>query len=197
MSTDQQPTLTVLSNGEEWRLDGKLHRVDGPAKIRDRHQGVPVYRYRNGGRDVEYHYGRLGTELWYRHGKLHRVDGPAKHNLDTGAGEWFFDDKRHRVDGPAIVRLNGTEEWYQHGKFHRADGPAIVRPKIGTEEWFLNGRRHRNDGPAVVRSRGRREFFQHGKRCLKLDLPHYQEIVTAVSEFVLSDDISRLVVDYL
>jgi len=38
----------------QWRLNGKLHRLDGPAVIYD-----------------------SGTEVWYKHGKLHRIGGPS------------------------------------------------------------------------------------------------------------------------
>jgi len=38
----------------QWRLNGKLHRLDGPAVIYD-----------------------SGTEVWYKHGMFHRLDGPA------------------------------------------------------------------------------------------------------------------------
>ena len=45
--------LTDYGDGEKcWYLDGKLHRVDGPAVIH-----------------------ADGDKCWYQHGKLHRLDG--------------------------------------------------------------------------------------------------------------------------
>lgn len=50
-----RPIQTIEQNGNEfWRLDGKLHRIDGPAIIHPN-----------------------GYEAWYFMGKLHREDGPA------------------------------------------------------------------------------------------------------------------------
>ena len=49
------PTMTRLPDGTlEWRLDGQLHREDGPALVTSD-----------------------GTQLWFRHGVAHREDGPA------------------------------------------------------------------------------------------------------------------------
>jgi hypothetical protein len=56
------------NNRTEWRLDGKLdgklHREDGPA--------------------VEW---PAGTKEWYLNGKRHRVDGPA---IEWGDGTWSW-----------------------------------------------------------------------------------------------------------
>lgn len=49
----------------EWRLDGNLHREDGPAVERPE-----------------------GTRVWFRHGKQHREDGPAVEHGD-GTKEWW------------------------------------------------------------------------------------------------------------
>ena len=84
--------VTVYENGrEEWRLNGKLHRVDGPAvKCSD------------------------GYEEWCLNGKKHRVDGPAIKWSD-GYESWYLNDKLHRVDGPAVKRPNGSEEYWLNG----------------------------------------------------------------------------------
>lgn len=53
-----------------WYLDGKLHRLDGPAfKCYD------------------------GTNVWYVKGNLHRLDGPAI-EWASGEKEWWIDNKR-------------------------------------------------------------------------------------------------------
>ena len=45
---------------EEWRLNGLLHRVDGPAEIYYRENG------------------KIWWKNWYLKGKRHRIDGPAR-----------------------------------------------------------------------------------------------------------------------
>jgi hypothetical protein len=76
---------------KQWCLDGKLHRVDGPA-----------------------YEGADGRKRWWLNGKLHRVDGPAWEGAD-GTKEWFLNGKRHRVDGPAIEFANGAKVWWLDG----------------------------------------------------------------------------------
>jgi len=49
------PEMTINANGDkEWKVDGKLHREDGPA--------------------IEY---ANGDKAWHVNGKHHREDGPA------------------------------------------------------------------------------------------------------------------------
>jgi len=50
----------------EWRLNGQLHREDGPA-----------YEWPD------------GYQAWYRFGKLHREDGPAIVNGNTDNGYYL------------------------------------------------------------------------------------------------------------
>ena len=54
---------------KSWYLDGKLHRVDGPA--------------------IEWADGR---KEWYLTGELHRVDGPAI-EWANGTKEWWLNDR--------------------------------------------------------------------------------------------------------
>jgi len=50
-----EPTLTIDPDGtQKWRVDGRLHRLAGPAVIRAN-----------------------GTEEWWVDGRLHRLDAPA------------------------------------------------------------------------------------------------------------------------
>jgi len=77
---------------KRWRLDGKLHRVDGPA--------------------VEW---SDGDTAWYIHGQLHREDGPAIKWIDDFES-WWFNGKRHRENGPAVVHADGSEEWWLYGE---------------------------------------------------------------------------------
>jgi hypothetical protein len=99
---------------KHWYLNGKLHRVDGPARVWP-----------------------SGTKEWYLNGELHNANGPAVEGAD-GKKEWHLNGKRHRVDGPAWEGANGTKEWHLNGKLHRVDGPA-VEWSDGTKDWYLNG----------------------------------------------------------
>jgi hypothetical protein len=62
----------VDSDGTQfWLLDGKLHRVDGPAVI-----------WTN------------GNQFWYFRGKKHREDGPAIIWAD-GFQDWYLNGKQY------------------------------------------------------------------------------------------------------
>jgi len=101
---------------KRWYLNGKLHRLDGPA--------------------VEY---ASGTKKWYLNDELHRLDGPAIEYID-GTKCWYLNDKRHRLDGPAIEYIDGTKCWYLNDKRHRLDGPAIEYSD-GGKYWYLNDKK--------------------------------------------------------
>jgi hypothetical protein len=106
-------TYTVKVNDwkgtKEWYLDGKLHRIDGPAY-----------------EDVD------GSKFWYVDDKLHRVDGPAIECAD-GTKLWYLNDKRHRVDGPAAEWADGTKLWYLDGKeLTESQWIEAVKPKVAS-----------------------------------------------------------------
>jgi len=62
-----QPKMSVFADGsKEWLLNGKFHRIDGPA-IEDAD----------------------GTKNWLLNGNLHRTDGPAYEGAD-GSKMWFL-----------------------------------------------------------------------------------------------------------
>ena len=102
-----------VDGSKKWYLNGKRHRVDGPA--------------------IEYAY---GEKEWYLDGERHRVDGPAIEWVD-GTKQWFLNGKLHRVDGPAKECADGTKVWWLNGERHRVDGPAIEYA-YGTKVWWLN-----------------------------------------------------------
>ena len=84
--------VTVLEDGtNEWYLNGKLHREDGPA--------------------VEF---ANGDKFWHRNSMLHREDGPA---IEYANGDkfWHRNSMLHREDGPAVEYANGTKKWYLNG----------------------------------------------------------------------------------
>ena len=137
------------SNGcKEWRVNGKLHREDGPA---------------------------MGN-AWYINGKLHREDGPAVVSYDVDEldedddtfamftsrrEEWYINGKLHREDGPAVESEDEFKAWYNNGKLHREDGPAIEHAN-GSEAWYINGKLHCEDGPAIKHANGRVEWWVNG-----------------------------------
>jgi hypothetical protein len=112
LPTDFTGVVRYPDGSKSWRLNGKLHRVDGPAWE-----------------------GANGLKQWCLNGKRHRTDGPAWEGADGGK-EWFLNDKRHRVDGPAIEDADGTKQWFLNGQLHRVDGPAVEF--YDTKLWWLN-----------------------------------------------------------
>jgi hypothetical protein len=76
-----------------WYQDGKMHRVDAPAREWD-----------------------SGSKAWYQYGKKHRIDGPAWEAYD-GSKAWYHDDKLHRIDGPAWEWDDGDTEWWIQNKW--------------------------------------------------------------------------------
>ena len=78
---------------KQWLLNGKLHRVDGPA-----------WEWANGKKE------------WWLNGKRHRVDGPAVEGADGGK-EWWLNGNRHRVDGPAIEWADGEKQWWLNDRW--------------------------------------------------------------------------------
>ena len=63
-------TVKVYDDQTEWYLNGRLHRVDGPA--------------------VEY---ANGDKLWHLNGKRHRVDGPAVEYANGNEG-WYLNGRQ-------------------------------------------------------------------------------------------------------
>ena len=135
---DGQPERIEFSNRVEYRLNGKPHRLDGPA--------------------IEY---SNGDKEWYVEGKLHRLDGPAV-ELADGTKEWYVEGNRHRLYGPAIEYSDGDKVWYVDGNLHREDGPA-VESSNGDKCWYLYNKLHRTDGPAVEWADGGKRWYIDGK----------------------------------
>ena len=195
LEADQEPVMTVVNNKlggkKEWRLNGKLHRLDGPAiehpnGSKSWHQNGKLHRL--DGPAVEW---PDGTKSWYQNGKLHRLDGPAVEWSDGGK-EWYingikynkkefqtqanifkgFEDlarirskepiKENTDEQPVMtVDERGIKEWKLNGKRHRLDGPAVEWP--GGRYWYQNGELHRLDGPAKEWNSGHKEWYQNDK----------------------------------
>ena len=93
----------------EWRLNGELHREDGPA----------VY---STGKEEKGH--------WYLNGERHREDGPAVPDGLYGT-EWYLNGERHREDGPAVQGRFGNE-WWIHGE-QQPDQKNKPEPKSNSD----------------------------------------------------------------
>ena len=116
---------------EEWYLNGKRHRLDGPAYIRY----FP-------GQDII-----SEVEIWYLNGKQHRADGPAYiiHNISGSSHieEYWIHDKRHRPieQGPAKIYYGYDSD---EGKLYYAtwfiNGVEISREKV--EQFILEYKLH-------------------------------------------------------
>lgn len=76
------PAIERADGFKEWRLKGKLHRVDGPASL------SPNGKY----------------EIWALNGKYHREYYPAISTSDNPPGywqkEWWLDGECHASIGP-------------------------------------------------------------------------------------------------
>ena len=108
---------------EEWCLNGKCHRIDGPA----------IVRYREDGSVEE--------KSWCLNGKYHRIDGPAiiYYRKDGGVEveKWCLNGNLHRTDSPAVIDYNKNgsveiEHWFLNGK--RIDPKEHLMPMPKTEE---------------------------------------------------------------
>lgn len=100
---EKLPTKTVRDDGwVEWKLDGKLHRLDGPA------EQFPD-----------------GFETWYRNGLKHRLDGPAI-RYAYGRSEWYCNDHP-----PSIVHIS-PNLWLFQDTFPIQDYPSLVKQDDGS-----------------------------------------------------------------
>ena len=155
----------VLANGVVmYKLNGKLHREDGPAI--ERVDGSRAW-YCNGVRhnsngpaviDSE------GNKFWYLDGYLHRDNDLPAVEYKDGTKYWYQYGLCHRgEDKPAIITAHGTSFWYSEGKRHRVGKPAVVF-KGGAQHWWLNDERHREDGPASILHKGRLKWYLHGQK---------------------------------
>jgi hypothetical protein len=107
-----EPVMTVRPNGDrEWRVEGKLHREDGPA-----------VEYTDGGGE------------WWIHGINHREGGPAAVFCD-GSWAWYRDGRLHRLDGPALLETGWGFCWALEGELFATEDAfleALARRGSGT-----------------------------------------------------------------
>ena len=163
-----EPEMTEDSNGDKtWRLEGKLHRIDGPA--------------------IEY---ADGSKSYWIQGELHRTDGPAIERAD-GSKQYFIEGKRHRTDGPAIENANGSKQYWVEGKLHRTDGPAFERAD-GSKEYWVEGKRHRKDGPAIEDADGTKSYWIFGEKAGVQDFIDRGFFKGAISQAIYNEDLNAL-----
>jgi hypothetical protein len=103
-SSKKEPTLKIIGDygtdnyKEEWTLNGKFHRENGPSITR----GIP-------GTDGY-------AEYWYMNGLLHNENGPAIimgiPNTDKYIELWYMNGMAHNENGPAVVEgRHGTNKY--------------------------------------------------------------------------------------
>jgi len=127
------------------KINGKLHRFDGPAFYCDSEQKWFQNNQLHRDGDEPALMSEHLTE-WRKSGQLHRDhDKPAR--IET------YLSRRHER-GMDVERKNIIESWWKHGRLHRSGGlPAMVSSEgatITTQCWYEHGRLHRLDGPAVI-----------------------------------------------
>jgi hypothetical protein len=102
--------VKYADGGKEWLLNGKRHRVDGPARV-----------WSNGRKE------------WWLNGEHHRVDGPAR-VWSSGRKEWWLNDNHVFILEPIgeylIIEdgLPSTMKWL---------GRRVTQRKILTAEGLM------------------------------------------------------------
>lgn len=120
----------------QYFIDGKLHRIGGPARI-SKHSDR-----------------KITEEEWHENGALHRIGEPARiYDCESYKTIAYYErGKRNRVDGPAVITEYKSSYWggaslqheyYQHDLLHRLDGPAIERFPITSysNQFYIFGKR--------------------------------------------------------
>ena len=112
----QRLTVTNQYGCITYSVDGKLHKLNGPAVVFE-----------------------SGSKMWAINGKRHREDGPAIEHAN-GDKEWYLRGERHRSNGPALERADGGKAWYVNGERHRLNGPAMEWAD-GRQEWYIHDKK--------------------------------------------------------
>ena len=82
-----EPAKITKYGLQEWFIDGKRHRDDGPAFI--------MSDYKE----------------WWQYGKLHRSNAPAIVWEQGNQQSWFYFGQLHCLEGPAIRKCHHIEWW--------------------------------------------------------------------------------------
>ena len=129
----------------------KLHRVNGPARVKIMSDVKKILYYENGLKHrlnkpaiieennisiIKYKKDFNQTFIYYKNGYIHRdEDKPAKIHVygKQKIKYWYKNGERHRDNLPAIIEINNNKiverVYCQHDEVHRLDGPAIIKPR--------------------------------------------------------------------
>lgn len=163
LSTDGKPSVLIV-----YQYNGEGHRLDGPAITEESYyvnSTILKYEYhvdgklhRLGGPAFYMQDEDTITEKWMVNGEHHRDDGPAVVEKSLGTPgihvtaeeKWYQHGKLHRKDGPAVTYWSGDiitqRSWYKKGKLHRGgDKPAVIkllgkRLQTKLKRWMINGK---------------------------------------------------------
>lgn len=94
--TDLPPTHVLEDGTKEWRVEGLLHRNNGPARVT-----------------------ASGFEEWYQRDKKHRVGAPAAYSTGPNPSEWWYQNGLlHRDDGGPAFKGDGGRylAWWFEGQ---------------------------------------------------------------------------------
>jgi hypothetical protein len=107
-------TSRYVDGAWTWFLDDKIHRVDGPAVIRD-----------------------AGTKEWYINGMRHRADGAAI-EYSNGLRSWYFNGNLHRIGGPAIEMIHEDAKlWYIYGVRYKNIHDYQIAANLSDEDTMI------------------------------------------------------------
>lgn len=128
----------------------KLHRVNGPARIKIMDDVKRLLYYENGLKHrlnkpavieennisiIKYKKDFNQTFIYYKNGYIYRdEDKPAKIYVygKQKIEYWYKNGERHRDNLPAIIEVHNNkiveQVYYQNDEIHRLDGPAIIKP---------------------------------------------------------------------
>ena len=160
---DEYLVCSITKEGTTYKLNGKLHRATGPARIlrdgtREWFWMGLLHSYNDKPAIIS---GDGRTKKWYFCGLLHRSVGPSITSDEVT--KYFFMGLLHRVGGPAVLS-DSYEYYYFYGCPHRLDGPAIIedptkRYRCYSVKWFIFGKLDRIDGPAIEDSFGEKRYY--------------------------------------
>lgn len=147
------PAMTVTDKGcREWHLpDGRLHRLNGPARV----GGGP------------------GVQEWWIEGKRIDFSEWCDSTHFTGEIEWGENGyaflrrgKLHRNgDLPALEVPGVVKEYWTDGKRNRAGNkPAVIEYGAIRHTYYVDDQLHRTNGPARIYANGKKEYWTRGKQ---------------------------------
>lgn len=151
------PAYLGMHGVEAWyNIDGKRHRLDGPALIRGEND---IRYFIDGNQYSEEEYPNKVKEyivsslisktkktpqftIKFEGETLVGDEAPTKDKeqwfRNAECKRCFLNGELHCSTGPAVVYFNGIRAWYQHGVLSRFDGPA-VETNDGHDSFYIDG----------------------------------------------------------